>query len=903
MKRRSDFISRILLTLIAFTSALFFFASSGAAPTSAKGAFSEFQGLYYTEFSPDEGEDEGKIMILGFNEKTVKPDLVVPDKIDGLPVVTIGPEAFAKSPFRTVTLPSTLRFIGHEAFRESRRLTAIVVPEGVELIRSGAFSDCRALTSVKLPSTLKSIGLFAFSSCRKLTEIELPSGLKSVGLGAFADCSALTTVTLNEGLENVSCYAFRNCAALKSVVIPASVRFIGSEALPAVPDFDYDSSFAKNTNFGVFHCNDAETTLWYSRYIPGAPTVNEEFFGDADAEKEEAAEEDENDDEEDEDDEDDELNPSRILAQGLVADLASSELEKYKSGLVEDVDGLWIRGYSGEPSSLTIPSEIDGTAVVGISRGAFTLCKSLKTVTLPTSLRAIGDAAFAGTSLTRVEIPEGVTAIGCTAFAGLSKLVSVSFPSTLKEVYAGAFGFCGKLVDARLPADVHEVEESAFANCDALDLSELFADSKRFGAIRMSECGAGKTKGYVLYVCEEDGVTIRGGFGGPKRLTIPPTLDGQPVVALADRAFVGCDPLTEFNLPEGFKRLGAEAFFGLRNLKKVTLPSTLESIGDNAFFQCWKLTDVELPEGLLSIGEKAFCWSGLTSVKLPDSLRFLGSYAFAECDDLESAELGANIRRLPAYAFEDCGKLASVTLGAGVREIGPNAFRDCERLAAINIPSDVEAIFPAAFSGCKRLSLVKAFKGCKNFGAISFKDMPGCVGNCHLWYEIQNGEVEIRGYVGKPSTLVLPDKIADMPVVSIRRSAFSEADELTDVVLPDSLRTVGIYAFADCGDLASVTFGDGLKTIKRGAFQFCSSLMLPNFPDSLAAVGPCAFQDCMRVKKSNLPQTVEYVAEDAFTDKLDLKADEKIPGDKYPVEADPEDDYGPDEFEDKLEEL
>ena len=88
----------------------------------------------------------------------------IPGKIDGKPVVAIGPTAF----------------YGLE-------LTAVTIPEGVTSIGSGAFWHCKSLTSVKLPDSLTEIGAHAFADCVALETLAIPEKVSTIGADAFGD--------------------------------------------------------------------------------------------------------------------------------------------------------------------------------------------------------------------------------------------------------------------------------------------------------------------------------------------------------------------------------------------------------------------------------------------------------------------------------------------------------------------------------------------------------------------------------------------------------------------------------------------------------------------------------------------------------------------------------------------
>ena len=72
--------------------------------------------------------------------------LIIPESLDGLPVVAIGREAFKDSSLREVTIPPTVKTIDWFAFYNSQSLERIVIPQSVTKIEYGVFDGCNKLT-------------------------------------------------------------------------------------------------------------------------------------------------------------------------------------------------------------------------------------------------------------------------------------------------------------------------------------------------------------------------------------------------------------------------------------------------------------------------------------------------------------------------------------------------------------------------------------------------------------------------------------------------------------------------------------------------------------------------------------------------------------------------------------
>ncbi len=117
--------------------------------------------------------------------------VAIPGLTNGLPVTSIGDEAFLGSD-----------------------LTSVIIPDSVTTIGYGAFSGCYHLTSATLGSAVTNIGAIAFNECTSLTAITIPDSVTSLGLEAFYFCTSLNRVTVGSGVSSIEGEAFTNCYSL-----------------------------------------------------------------------------------------------------------------------------------------------------------------------------------------------------------------------------------------------------------------------------------------------------------------------------------------------------------------------------------------------------------------------------------------------------------------------------------------------------------------------------------------------------------------------------------------------------------------------------------------------------------------------------------------------------------------
>lgn len=113
--------------------------------------------------------------------------------------------------------------IADRAFREQNGLKKITIPSSVRTIGKEAFYYCEGLAEVLFSEGLDSIGELAFSSCKALQELIFPSSLRTIGKEAFSTCTKIQTLVLREGVEYIGEAAFANCEVLRAVEIPRTV--------------------------------------------------------------------------------------------------------------------------------------------------------------------------------------------------------------------------------------------------------------------------------------------------------------------------------------------------------------------------------------------------------------------------------------------------------------------------------------------------------------------------------------------------------------------------------------------------------------------------------------------------------------------------------------------------------
>ncbi|MBQ8296693.1 MAG: leucine-rich repeat domain-containing protein [Ruminococcus sp.] len=202
----------------------FLIAAALMIPVSSLSAFAEEENNFtYTIIN-------NEATIIGYTGEPVY--LEIPETVEGCPVTQIRDNAFFScTSLRQISLPSSIKKIGHHTFYACNSLESIVLPAQLEEIGMGAFNGCNSLSAINIPASLEVLPESCFRSCSSLTEVVLPGRIMEIGDFCFSGCSALSYVSLPESTRKIGAGAFYSCGTLESLYIPPSVETIKYEAV------------------------------------------------------------------------------------------------------------------------------------------------------------------------------------------------------------------------------------------------------------------------------------------------------------------------------------------------------------------------------------------------------------------------------------------------------------------------------------------------------------------------------------------------------------------------------------------------------------------------------------------------------------------------------------------------
>ncbi len=818
-------------------------------------------GLYY------EISEDGKAVYIAGMGTFDGTDVVVPEKMFGLPVVGIKAGAFDGSNITSITLPKSMTeietgaFDGCEALRKvecplwivsslPQRVDSLTITDGTSISQND-FSNLTELKIIELPKSITEIADGAFENCTKLTiiynysSLEIIEGDETANGGiaknakriyrikrggeefipvgdflffkTFTSCELAfylgnsETVVLPDSVNGKTYYipewVFKNHTEIVSLTIPQGVESIESYAFNGCTNIKYLTAESK-----------------YLRYIPYDSLIEITFLGER-------------------------IDatfyggnvvsvtiPATVTAiTGSFGDCSSLTTVNYL-GSIEDWCNISFSGYGSNPlhrgANLCLNGELVTDIVIPdtvtqIKDYAFYGCKSLTSVKIGSGVTSIGAYAFYDcSSLASVTIDSGVTSIEYDAFRNCTSLTSVTIPDSITSIGSNAFYYCTSLTSVTIGKDVSSIGYDAFVCCYKLVEVYNLSSSLNITVGSYYENGAVGYYAKIVHTSLDEESILKTTEDGYVFAVV-----GENEVYLVD--YVGNE--TELTLPESYNGnnygISQYAFYKRDDITKVTIPDGVTSIGNSAFGDCVALSEINFNATAmksLSQNNNAFAFAGQNGdgikVTIGKNVTQIPAYLFDSANYITSVvfEEGSVCEAIRNYAFRNCSSLLSITIPNSVASIEDEAFRNCTKLTSIIIPDSVTYIGYNAFSGCFKLvevynlSKLNITAGSTNNGNVGFwakvihtsldeESILKATEDGYVFVIVSEDEIYLINYIGNDRELTLPESYNGNNY-QIYEYAFYYRNDITKVTIPDSITFIDRFVFQYCDSLTSVTF-------------------------------------------------------------------------------------------------
>lgn len=384
--------------------------------------------------------------------------------------------------------------------------------------------------------------------------------------------------------------------------------------------------------------------------------------------------------------------------------------------------------------------------------------------------------------------------------------------------------------------------------------------------------------------------------GTEERVTIPDTVE-----VVGESAFENNQKVQFVVIPKSVKRLDAYVFWGCNNLEEVVLGKGLTAVDEYSFAGCTGLKQITIPENIQSIDAQAFAGCvNLTDIYIPATVTGIAEDAFLNCDNVTiHADEGSVAAQFAQKLAEQKNRDPLVTAAPVQTPTAvsrPDTQATTEPLSTAT-PAPVATPVPGNVLGSTIIvgnhALVMVHPGEEKVQQGYTEPEAGqeTGEEQDITAETENGKVPEWMYYRNQSVsaVTIPEGTTEIGRFAFSRSslrtvtipegvmvidyaAFYHCDNLDNVILPDTVNTVGAKAFTHTGWLDDFEENSMDDFLISGDILVAYKGNLPEvvIPDGVRVIAEEAFRNHTELKKVHLPASVTDIGNDAFPEGIEI---------------------------------
>ena len=384
--------------------------------------------------------------------------------------------------------------------------------------------------------------------------------------------------------------------------------------------------------------------------------------------------------------------------------------------------------------------------------------------------------------------------------------------------------------------------------------------------------------------------------GTEERVTIPDTVE-----VVGESAFENNQKVQFVVIPKSVKRLDAYVFWGCNNLEEVVLGKGLTAVDEYSFAGCTGLKQITIPENIQSIDAQAFAGCvNLTDIYIPATVTGIAEDAFLNCDNVTiHADEGSVAAQFAQKLAEQKNRDPLVTAAPVQTPTAvsrPDTQATTEPVstatpAPVATPVPGNVLGSTIIVGNRALVMVHPGEEKVQQGYTEPEAGQETGEEQDITAETENGKIPEWMYYRNQSVsaVTIPEGTTEIGRFAFSRSslrtvtipegvtvidyaAFYHCDNLDNVILPDTVNTVGAKAFTHTGWLDDFEENSMDDFLISGDILVAYKGNLPEvvIPDGVRVIAEEAFRNHTELKKVHLPASVTDIGNDAFPEGIEI---------------------------------